>query len=268
MSSHAKISGMAKHAQVSRALLDDIARGKYALGSLLPSEPALATSFGVSRQTIRAALRTLRELGLIEGQQGIGSFVRAAQPTARYAYSFDSAVDLLQYAVSTSVDVLSCEEIVLSEAQALSLKRRPGERWWQVQTVRKPLQDHAPIASSRILVPYAYGSVLQDLSRSREPIFALIQQQMGETITEIWQDISATSVSAADAALLGVPPGCPGLSIERRYFGRNGELFEVSHSIHPADTFNYSMRVRLALPERNAPAPHTNAGPTPPTPHV
>ncbi|NYT62960.1 GntR family transcriptional regulator [Alcaligenaceae bacterium] len=250
MQSHASISGTSKHAQVSRALLNDIASGKYAVGSMLPSEPTLAVAFGVSRQTIRTALRTLRELGLIEGQQGVGSFVRAAQFTARYAYSFDSAVDLLQYAVSTSVSILSCEEISLDNIQADRLKRRAGERWWQIQTVRSSQQDHTPIASSRILVPYAYGSVLKNLDQTREPIFALIQAQMGVTITEIWQDITATSISETDAPLLKVPAGCPGLSIERRYFGRNGELFEVSRSIHPAETFNYSMRLRLALPEQ------------------
>jgi GntR family transcriptional regulator len=250
VSRHIHIPGTAKHAQVARALLNDIARGKYPVGSLLPSEPALATAFGASRQTIRAALRNLRDLGLIEGQQGVGSFVLAQHPSSRYAYSFDSAVDLLQYAANTSVKVLSCAEITLDEEQAHVLKRRPGEHWWMVWTVRSSLPELTPVASSCILVPHAYASVLQDLSHSREPIFALIQKRMNETITEIWQAMAATSIGEVDAARLGVPAGSPGLLIERRYFGRTGELFEVSRSIHPADTFSYTMRVRLTPPGR------------------
>lgn len=252
MSSHIQIPGTAKHAQVSRALLHDIARGKYPVGSLLPSEPTLSTEFGASRQTIRAALRSMRDLGMIEGQQGVGSFVRALHPTSRYAYSFDSAVDLLQYAASTTVKVLSSEEITLDHEQAAVLKRRPGERWWMVCTVRSSPRDLAPIASSSILVPYAYASVLQDLSRTREPIFALIQKRMNETITEIWQSLAATRIGQADAARLGVPVDSPGLLIERRYHGRTGELFEVSRSVHPADTFTYTMRVRLTPSGREA----------------
>lgn len=244
---HSHIPGTAKHAQISRALMDAIAAGEYPVGRLLPSEPALSTLFGASRQTIRAALKKLRDLGLIEAQHGVGSFVRSSQPTARYAFSFDSAVDLLQYATSTRAEVRSCTEITLNGAQAAKLGRRTGERWWQVQTVRRSPKDGAPVATSSILVPYAYGSVLRDLPHSQDPIFVLIQKQMDEVVTEIWQDISATAVSETDAALLGVSAGRPALCIERRYFGRTGELFEISRSIHPAETFNYSMRVRLGV---------------------
>lgn len=245
------VAGATKHAQISRVLMDDIESGRYAVGSLLPSEPVLSAQFGASRQTVRAALKNLRDLGLIEAQHGVGSFVRASRPTARYAYSFDSAVDLLQYATGTRVEVRSCDEITLNAEQASALGRRTGERWWQVQTLRRSREDGAPIASSCILVPYAYGAVLRELGRTNEPIFALIQRKMDQVITEIWQDIAAGAVGEADAALLGVPAGAPALAIERRYFGRGGELFEVSRSVHPAGTFHYSMRVRLGVASGN-----------------
>jgi GntR family transcriptional regulator len=247
-----QLGGTAKHTQISRVLMEEIAAGRYAVGGMLPSEPALSAQFGASRQTVRAALKNLRDLGLIEARHGVGSFVRAAQPTARYAYSFDSAVDLLQYATGTQVEVRSCDEITLNAGQAAALGRGQGERWWQVQTVRSSREDGQRIASSCILVPYAYGSVLRELNETNEPIFALIQRKLDQAVTEIWQEISATEVSAEDASLLGVPAGQPALSIERRYFGRGGELFEVSRSVHPAGTFSYSMRVRLGVANGHA----------------
>src|SRR5690554_946885 len=95
--SHASlIVSTAKHAQVARALIQDIRSGKYPVGAQLPSEPELTVAFGVSRQTIRAALRNLRDLGLVQGEQGVGSFVLSNQPSTRYGYSFDSVDDLLQ----------------------------------------------------------------------------------------------------------------------------------------------------------------------------
>ena len=244
MRSHAHIPGNAKHAQVARALLAGIDRGTYPLDSLLPSESELATAFGVSRQTIRAALRTLRELGIVEGHQGVGSFVRATRPSTRYAYSFDTPNGLQQYATTTQVRVLGHREIVVQGALAKRLERREGERWWEISTLRTA-SDGAPVAASRILIPYAFAPLLDTLHATREPLFALIQSEMGHPITEIWQNIMATSISTADAALLNVPENSPGLQIERRYFGRNGELLEVSESVHPANTFNYAMRMRL-----------------------
>ena len=211
---------------------------------MLPSENELVTAFGVSRQTIRASLRALRNLGLIEARHGIGSFILQARPNSRLAYVFDSAADLLQYAASTMMTVQACEAITLTTEQAQYLKRQTGERWWQVQTQRSSAQNK-PIASSYILVPDKYGAILKDFNLTKKPIFALIQQETDETITEIWQDIAGTTARGKDAAFLDVPEGHPCLSIERRYFGRTGELFEVSYSIHPASTFSYSMRLHL-----------------------
>lgn len=240
------IHGTTKHALVARALLKDIARGKYPVGGMLPSEPQLTTAFGVSRQTVRVALRNLRDLGLIGGAHGVGSFVRARHPTTGYAHSFDSMEDLLQYATGTRVVIASLDEVALDAAQAAWLARRKGERWWKVRTVRLSPTDATPIASSTIMVPYAHGHVLHDLGHAREPIFALIEKSMGERTTEVAQDISALPLPAEHAAALELRAGSPALCIERRYFGRNGDLFEVSQSFHPPGAFHYSMRLRLA----------------------
>ncbi len=248
------IRGNTKHALVARALLKDIARGKYAVGGMLPSEPQLTTAFGVSRQTVREALRSLRDLGLVDGAHGVGSFVRARHPTTGYAHSFDSMEDLLQYATGTRVAIASLEEVALDAGQAQWLGRRKGERWWKVRTVRLAQSDAAPIASSTIMVPYAHGHVLHDLGHTREPIFALIERSMGERIAEVLQDISALALPAEHAAALAMRAGSPALCIERRYFGRGGGLFEVSQTFHPPGTFHYSMRLRLtARPAPDAP---------------
>lgn len=54
---------------------EQIARGELRQGDKLPSENALAAANGVSRVTVRQALKLLTEMGLIETKKGIGSFV-------------------------------------------------------------------------------------------------------------------------------------------------------------------------------------------------
>jgi DNA-binding transcriptional regulator YhcF (GntR family) len=44
-------------------------------GSQLPSEPELQARYGVSRDTVRNAVRVLRDLGLVETRRGVGHFV-------------------------------------------------------------------------------------------------------------------------------------------------------------------------------------------------
>lgn len=75
---------------ISRKSLSDVVAGKlahailqgaYPAGSQLPSERNLTTQFGVSRVTLREALRILEESNLIESKQGVGWFVCAIDQT-------------------------------------------------------------------------------------------------------------------------------------------------------------------------------------------
>lgn len=63
-------------------LRSEIAAGDPQPGSRLGTETALAERFGVSRPTVRAALRELEVLGLVRTQHGVGTFV-VEQPAVR-----------------------------------------------------------------------------------------------------------------------------------------------------------------------------------------
>jgi GntR family transcriptional regulator, transcriptional repressor for pyruvate dehydrogenase complex len=68
--------------QVSEQLRDLIMRGDLAIGERLPSEAEMAPLFGVSRSTIREALRILVTDGLLVTRRGVqgGTFVAALDP--------------------------------------------------------------------------------------------------------------------------------------------------------------------------------------------
>ncbi len=58
------------------SLKRDIHDGAYLPGSRLPTEAALCERFGVSRPTVRAAVKELDVLGLVQTRHGVGTFVR------------------------------------------------------------------------------------------------------------------------------------------------------------------------------------------------
>src|SRR5262249_42192899 len=53
---------------------EQLARGRWSPGELMPSETELVAQFGVSRMTVNRALRELRDEGLVERVQGVGTF--------------------------------------------------------------------------------------------------------------------------------------------------------------------------------------------------
>lgn len=70
-----KVTGTTLYEQVMDRIRDMILQGVYQKGDMLPSEKELMQMTGVSRITVREALRMLAEVGIIETRHGKGSFV-------------------------------------------------------------------------------------------------------------------------------------------------------------------------------------------------
>ncbi|MBB5079566.1 FadR/GntR family transcriptional regulator [Nonomuraea endophytica] len=65
--------------QAAQALREEIAAGRWPVGTKLPGETTLAAQLGVGRSTVREALRALAGAGLVQPRQGSGVFVMATE---------------------------------------------------------------------------------------------------------------------------------------------------------------------------------------------
>jgi DNA-binding FadR family transcriptional regulator len=71
--------------RIASRILQEIVEERLKPGDRLPTEQALADSFGVSRNVVREAISRLRSDGIIQSRQGVGAFVaRTAAPTLRF----------------------------------------------------------------------------------------------------------------------------------------------------------------------------------------
>jgi DNA-binding GntR family transcriptional regulator len=226
-------------------LAHEIEAGVYPVGTILPSESDLSNRFDVSRHTVRAALRTLQELGLIASQAGVGSVVKAVRYDPRYTQSFSSVEDLLQYTKTTRFETLERSEIVADAEFSARVGGRPGDRWWHLYMVRTPKENDTPVTVADVFVPYDIGLAIGNFPNPEMPIFEQIQG-MGESIVDITQGITAAMPSEKERRLLNIDAAQPVVIIERRYFGERGKLLEATRTVHPADSFTYQMNVRLA----------------------
>jgi DNA-binding GntR family transcriptional regulator len=236
----------AKHTRITRDLLAQIRSGRYQAGDLLPSEPELCRRFEVSRHTVRIALRTLYEKGLIVSQQGRGSVVQASATEPRYTFACDSLADLTQYASTTTRHLLRTERIQADAGLAEWLGSDPGYFWWRLHTIRRHGRGDV-IASSTIHVPDAFADAVRELAHSALPLFALMADRYGHTIAQVRQKISVATATAVEALDLDCETGAPLLCVERRFFDERGGLLEVSRSVHPPDAFQYEMTVRQVI---------------------
>ncbi|MGY8959472.1 MAG: GntR family transcriptional regulator, partial [Alphaproteobacteria bacterium] len=69
-----------RYQQIANELMAEIGGGLFPVGSMLPTEINLCERFGVSRFTVREALRQLHEKGILSRRRGSGTVVQNSHP--------------------------------------------------------------------------------------------------------------------------------------------------------------------------------------------
>lgn len=110
--------------KLSERLRQFMANGHFQNGDKLPPERALAEAFGVSRSSIRDAIRILAQGGLLESRQGDGTYVRTPQMEEIRA-AIIAAVDSENLAFD---EIMEFRKIVEPAIGALAAMRRTREQ--------------------------------------------------------------------------------------------------------------------------------------------
>lgn len=126
--------------QVADELADLIRTGRLKTGVRLPIESEIATSFGVSRSTVREALRVMTAQNLVVTRRGVkgGSFVVVPEPDQISSY-LETSFGLLSRAEALSVDqLLEVRTVLEVPAAGFAASRRTDEI---VQAIAKTLLE-------------------------------------------------------------------------------------------------------------------------------
>ncbi len=228
-----------RYAQLAKTLLNEITSGKYPIDSYLPTELELCEQFGVSRFTVRQAMRELVQQGLLVRQRGVGTRVCATSPVNQYVQLMSGISDLNHYASETSLQVDKSEVIKVSGDTAAMLGASDGETWLNVQGLRYIKGSDLPICFTDIYIAPRFRSVQGVSGRMIRAVYTLLEEQFHANIKTVEQEIRGTIISADVARLLLVDPDAPGLVLTRRYLDERDEVAEFAISVHPDSRFTY-----------------------------
>lgn len=234
-----------RYQQLTAVLAREIGEGRHPVGSLLPPEPVLCQRFGVSRHTVREAVRLLCEQGLVSRHQGVGTRVRALHRDQQYVASLSSLGDLMAYAQQTRLKVLGSRFVTADAALGAQLRCSEGEQWLELDTCRYAVDGGEPIVHMRVFVRPECEGLRGELERRGAWVYGLVEKYGGERIQEAQQIVGAVAVSPASARVLGVKPGSPAMLVRRFYLGRNDRLLSVSLNVHPVGRFEFTTTWRL-----------------------
>ena len=194
--------------QVGGQLRELIISGELSVGDKLPSEIELGEMFGVSRLTVREALKGLKSEGLLRTTRGVkgGSFV--SQPVAEdVAMRLETGIGLLSAADVVSVqDILEARAVVELPAARFAAQRRTDE---QLERLRQSVAEEQEVSSGfdrrlrfhEIVVEAAGNPMLTILGRPvHRPLRTRFLRDRAEP--DFWRDVHAdhAAITAAIAA--------------------------------------------------------------------
>jgi DNA-binding GntR family transcriptional regulator len=246
-----------RYIDLARDLTEAIASGRFPVGSLLPTEFELCDQYCASRHTVRMAIGELEKLGLVTRRKKVGTRVEAASPPSGYRLSLASVEDLVQFGATHKRDVRRVEKVVLDQELARLLGCATGTSWLRISTLRRDgPPDTPPVGWTDVYVDPAYSDLGNLARKSPEVLISsLIEQRYGRRMVEIRQDVQATLIPEQLAEVLEVEERTAALRIVRRYFDATGKIFEATVTVHPADRFTVSTRMRRESNESVSPAP-------------
>lgn len=226
------------HSQIRESIRSQVRDGKLIdkTGRLM-TEAELGRHFGVSRITIRNAIAPLVTEGMFDRSRGRGTFLRSNQPenwvgrlmgfseTIRDA-GYQAGAKILQQGMTNRHDAAVREQ----------LRERAV---WQLRRLR--LADDTPIAIEHAFYPPDIGLELEKRDLVSILMYRVFEDELGLTIKDAQQTISADLADAGNAKLLGVKVGSPLLAIERVTFGKDGRALELLRAVYLPKYFRLSI---------------------------
>ena len=236
----------AKYVVVRDHLLALVAQG-LAPGTPVPSERELCESFGVSRMTVRQAIDTLVVDGVLERQQGRGTFV--APPKLDLQVRLTSfSEEMRRRGMEPGAVFLPAETAPADGAVAEALEIGVGD---DVHHLRRLLTaDSVPMAIEENWVP---AGLLPDLLKGALP-FSVYAELTERGLAPQWGEdmIEGRAATAEEAVLLGVTERAPCLDITRRTF-HDHLAVDYSRSLYRADRYTLWVPVAAPGPRRRRP---------------
>ena len=228
------------HAQAERLLRQLIQRPEYSEGDLLPDEASLSRSWGISRNTLRAAIARLVNEGRLERKAGVGT--RVVEPKVLSGvgawHSFTKEMEAKGIQVETyslEIKSLPAPAEVAKALQVPASKevlRLDRVRGWHGQ----PEVDFRSYLHPRL-----------GLSRQedfRQPLYELIQQRSSIVANESQEELSAVCADRRLARRLDVTVNAPLLRRERLVLdtGRRPIEFAIVH--YRCERFRLALNLR------------------------
>ncbi|MEX0983993.1 MAG: GntR family transcriptional regulator [Actinomycetota bacterium] len=226
--------------KIREELVSRIASGRIAPGSKLPPEPELAEEMGVSRATLREALRSLEEDGFVTRTSGAGTYA-TRRPRLRnnldVNFGVTEAIRAAGMRPGTTQSALHTKAATVDESMSLDLA--PSEAVVVLERVRTA--DGRAVVFSRDVIAATRLGATDLAGMALDGSLYEILESHGQPVAHGIVTVEPERSDKFLARRLGVKVGSLLLYLRQIDYGAEGEPLLLSEEHHVAEAFEFSV---------------------------
>ncbi|WP_257351483.1 GntR family transcriptional regulator [Pseudalkalibacillus decolorationis] len=222
--------------QVIEHIKRDIENGVYQEGERLPSEFELSKQLGISRATLREALRILEDENIVVRRHGVGTFVRARALFSSGIEELFSVTDMIERAGKTPGTVfLSSDTRQATEEESKRLKLMENESLLVVERVR---------TAAGVPVVYCLDQIPSNLLPEKQPqeeesLFNLLERESNRSVLYAVTHIEPLGYHDRISEILECPPESSLLVLKQMHYDQNDRPVLYSVNYFRSDKFDF-----------------------------
>ncbi len=233
-------SHVPKYAQIADIFRQRIARGIWTQGLRLPANEVLAAEFGVSRVTIRQAVDLLTRDGIIEAQQGRGTFITGTLAQDRWLKVETTLSDLAEVYRDTLPEIINISES-RTDAPLLSEDGKPAARYVFMRRVHS--RDKRPYCVISIYLDEKIFRKSPKRFRS-ETVIPILKDLRDPAITSARQTLTIGTADLEVARLLQIPLNSPVAEVRRVFTAADRTVIYLGEVTYRGDFIRIDMDLK------------------------
>lgn len=228
--------------QLATLLRNKIASREYEAGQRIPSESTLSDDYGVSRMTVRQALGSLEEEGLIRREAGRGTFVTDEPPLFSGNLELDRSIDdLISMGMATSVQLLELKTMEATEREARDLRVQPGSPITRCKRLR--FFGDEPYCYIVNHVPREIGGRIDEERWRHGSVLKFVEEELGVPLRIAKQRLRATLADVDLARWLNVRIGDPLLLVDYHIRTDEDRPVEMAELYYRSDIYSFTLHL-------------------------
>jgi DNA-binding GntR family transcriptional regulator len=199
----------------------------------------------VSRMTMRQALSSLAQRGLVERGVGRGTFVARVKLDLDLRRAAGFSELMLRQGVEPGAKLLSANESEAPAPVAAALRLEAGAPAYRIQRLR--FGAHVPLALEDSWIPATKFPGLLDLGLTGS-LYDLMRDLYSLGPVRAVERLEPVLARAHEAEALDVPVGSPLMLVERTAYAADGTAIEFAHDRHRGDRARFTIETTTDVP--------------------